>query len=202
MRVVVALLLGLTGGTLSWAQQPVRLASQLAKGMQLVYSSDGRSQQPWSVDSVLVGQPLQPGADCASLSLRRGGANPKPERSKLCLSADTLYRWEPGRGTWAVFRPVGPDMMLTILKSNGDSVRYETGALGEDMISGTSIQVVNTTVTTVDARGRPRLRVRERYAVTLTTATRGTFESPDPAGAGRWVARHTFELKELRVPEP
>lgn len=180
------------------AQQPARLGSQLSEGMQLVYVSDGRSQPPWSVDSLRVGEPMRPAADCVSVTLRRGRADPRPQRSRLCLSADTLYRWEPARKSWSVSRPVGPDMNLSIVKANGDSVNYSTGALGEDMISGTAIQVVTTTVTTVDAQGRPRLRVRERYAVTLATATSGTFEAPDPANAGRWVTSHSFELKEIR----
>jgi hypothetical protein len=89
-------------------------------------------------------------------------------------------------------------MTVTIVKSNGDSVHYATGALGEDMISGNSIAVVNTTVTTVDGKGRPRLRVRERYAVTLATATSGTFESPAPDDPGRWLTQHKFVLKDLK----
>jgi hypothetical protein len=177
-------------------QAPVKVATQLSAGMQLVYVSDGRTQSPWVVDSVQVGQQLRPGADCASLQISRRPSDPRPDRSKLCLAGDTLYRWS--HSAWEVFRPVGPDMDLTLLKSNGDSVRYETEALGEDMISGTAVQVVSTTVTTVDGRGNPRLRVRERYAVTLATATSGTFESPDPSGPGRWTARHKFELKSMR----
>ncbi|MGH7497635.1 MAG: hypothetical protein ACREL3_02155 [Gemmatimonadales bacterium] len=183
-------------------QQPARVASQLSKGMALVYVSDGRSQPPWLVDSLGAGDPLRPGTDCASVSLRRGATDRRPEHSRLCLSSDTLYRWESARKSWSMFRPVGPDMSFTIVKANGDSVHYATGALGEDMISGTAIQVVNTTMTTVDALGRPRLRVRERYAVSLATATSGTFEAPDPAGGGRWVPKHTFELKELRPASP
>ncbi len=194
----IAIVLAAVGASLAPPQEPARLASQLGEGMQLIYESDGRSQRPLTVDSLAVGRPLRPGADCATLSLRKGPTDPKPERSRLCLAADTLYRWDAGRGSWSVFRPVGPDMELTIVRPNGDSVHYANGALGEDMISGTAIPVVSTTATTVDSRGRPRLRVRERYAVTLATATSGTFESPDPSAPGQWVARHTFVLRGLK----
>jgi hypothetical protein len=194
MRIVA--LLAIPVGLAAPLQAPVKVGSQLAVGMQLVYVSDGRTQSPWVVDSVQVGQPLRAGADCASVQISRRPSDPRPDRSKLCLVGDTLFRWS--HNAWEVFRPVGPDMNLTLLKSNGDTVRYETGALGEDMISGTAVPVVSTTVTTVDGRGNPRLRVRERYAVTLATATSGTFESPDPSEPGRWTARHRFELKALR----
>ena len=174
------------------------LASRLTPGTQLFYVSDGREQPPWIVDSVQIGQPLKPGAECASLSLRRKPDDPKPERSRLCLASDTLYRWEKATGAWVISRPVGPDMAVTLVKTNGDSVRFETGARGEDMVSGNAIGVVSTTATTVDATGRPRLRVRERYAVSLATAISGTFEAPDPAARGLWILKHTFALKELR----
>ena len=172
------------------------LASRLSPGTKLFYVSDGREQPPWVVDSVQIAQALKPGADCATLTLRRKPEDPKLERSRLCVASDTLYRWE--KGAWAVSRPVGPDMSLTLVKANGDSVHYETGALGEDMVSGNAIAVVSTTVTTVDASGRARLRVRERYALSLATAVSGTFEAPDPAARGLWILKHTFALKELR----
>jgi len=198
MRVVILLGAWLVGIPLGLRHQAAGLASRLVPGTQLFYVSDGRAQPPWVVDSVQTGQPLKPGADCASLTLRRRPEDPKPERSRLCLASDTLYRWEKAAGAWVVFRPVGPDMAVTLVKANGDSVHYETGALGEDMVSGNAIGVVSTTVTTVDASGRARLRVQERYAISLATATSGTFEAPDPAAPGRWVVRHTFALKELR----
>ena len=200
MKIAIGLVV--LGTTVAAAQEPARLASQLGEGMQLIYESDGRPQAALTVDSLGVGAPLRPGSDCATLSLRKGPTDPKPERNRLCLAADTLYRWDARRGSWSVLRPVGPDMTLTVVKANGDRVQYATGALGEDMISGTAIQVVSTTATTVDARGRPRLRVRERYAVTLATATSGTFESPDPSAPGQWVAQHTFVLKGLRPATP
>jgi hypothetical protein len=200
MRIPVALVTAWMVVSPRSIQQPARVASLLDEGMQLVYVSDGRTQAPWTVDSVRVGLPLRDGSDCATLSLRRGPQDPRPERSRLCLAADTLYRWDSKRNGWSVFRPVGPDMNLTVVRPNGDSVHYATGPLGEDVVSGTAVQVVSTTVTTVDAQGRSRLRVRERYAVTLATATSGTFEVPDPTNRGSWVPQHTFTLKEMRSP--
>jgi hypothetical protein len=182
-------------------QQGGTLASRLSEGAQLFYFTDGRAQPPWIVDSVRSGQALRPNADCASLTIRRSPSDRSPERSRLCVSGDTLYRLQPGKD-WAPSRPVGPDMTLTIVKPNGDSVLYETGAMGEDLVSGNAIQVVSTTITTVDARGRPRFRVRERYAVSLATATGGLIENPDPGAAGQWVTKHNYSLKELKPGVP
>ena len=191
-----ALLLAIRGVAMAQGS----LASGLIDGMQLIYASDGRVQPPWVVDSVRTAQPLRPASQCAMVALRRRPSDPRPDRSKLCLAADTLYRWEAARNAWDPFRPVGPDMTLTLVRANGDTVRYETGALGEDMVSGQAVTVVSTTVTTVDRQGRPRLRVRERFAVSLATAVSGTFEAPDPSSPGHWVTRHTFTLREVVPP--
>jgi hypothetical protein len=53
-------------------------------------------------------------------------------------------------------------------------------------------------VTTFDAAGRPKRRLRERYAPSLTTATGGRFELPDSSRAGEWRGQRSFELREIR----
>jgi hypothetical protein len=85
---------------------------------------------------------------------------------------------------------------------SGDVVRYETGDAAEEKISGRAIPVVATTVTTFDSTGRPKRRLRERYALSLTTATGGTFEVPDSSRAGEWLSQRSFELREIRPRAP
>lgn len=183
-------------------QQAGVLASRLSEGAQLFYYTDGRAQAPWIVDSVRTGQPFIPNADCASMTIRRRPSDTKPEKTRACISGDTLYRWEPGKKSWSPSRPVGPDMTFTVVTAKGDTSHYETGALGEDLISGAAIQVVATTITTVDARGRPRARIRERYAVSLAAATNGVIETPNPSSPGTWDAAHNYSLKELKPGAP
>jgi hypothetical protein len=183
-------------------QQAGTLASRLSEGAQLFYYTDGRAQPPWIVDSIRTGQPLMPNADCATMTIRRRPSDTKPEHTKACVSGDTLFRWEPGRKAWSPSRPVGPDMTLTVVTASGDTSHYETGALGEDLISGAAIQIVTTTITTVDAKGRPRARVRERYAVSLAAATSGLIETPVPSSPGTWDTKHNYSLKELKPGAP
>jgi hypothetical protein len=180
------------------AREQARLASSLEAGMQLLYESDGEQQPPWSIDSVRVGAALREGSECAVIQMRRRPDQSPPEESQLCLANDTLYRWEAKRADWAIMRPVGPRMNWTSRKANGDLVRYETGETAEERISGRAIQVVHTTVTTSDSTGRPNHRLRERYALSLTTATGGTFEMPDSSRSGDWHGQRSFELREIR----
>jgi hypothetical protein len=98
-------------------------------------------------------------------------------------------------------RPVGPAMELTLTRANGDVVRYVTGTVTDEVMGGLRIPVVETTVTTADSTGRPLRRLRERYALTLATATGGRFEVPDPAAPAGWREEQVFELREVRMPE-
>ena len=174
-------------------------ASQLQPGMVLIYESNGVAQPPWTVDSLRLGAPLLPGAECAVVHLRRRPDLDQAEETRLCVARDTLYRGEAGSGRWTISRPVGPGMVWVTGGANGDSVRYETGSAARETISGLSIPVVHTTVTTTDSLGRPKRRLRERYALTLATATGGVFESPDSTDPGRWVPGQKFELREITL---
>ena len=173
--------------------------SGLGRGMELVYYSGGVAQPPWTVDSLRLDAPLRPGMRCAVIHLRRGPDRPS-EESRLCVGHDTLYRWRPATEEWTVSRPVGPDMVWSAEQANGDVVRYETGAWAEETVSGRPIAVLPTTVTTADSLGRPSRRLRERYALSLATATGGVFETADPAAPGGWQPRQEFELREIRQP--
>lgn len=174
-------------------------ATALEPGMQLVYESGGQVQAPWTVDSVRLDLPLRKNSRCAVVHLRRRPEQSPPEESRLCLANDTLYRWDVQRGDWRVMRPVGPGMTWTSRSSSGGTVRYETGKMGDETISGHSISVVPTTVTTSDSGGLPLRRLRERYALSLITATGGVFEVPDSAATGKWRSERSFELRELRT---
>lgn len=170
----------------------------LAPGMRLVYHSGGREQPPWTVDSVLVGLALDGHTNCVRAHIRRRMDQTQSDESRLCVSRDTLLGWDARRGAWLPQRPVGPGMVLALSRSNGDTVRYATDSITHESISGRRIAVLGTTVTTVDSLGRPKRRLRERYALSLTTATGGRFEAPDQAVPGGWRMEQEFELREIR----
>lgn len=184
-----------------WTLPPAdaRLATDLRPGMQLVYASGGRDQAPWSIDAVEPRLALKGDADCARLSLRRQAGQLQPDESRLCLDRETLYTWDPAKSDWVAQRPVGPGMELTLSRPNGDTVRYETGVVSEETIGTLRLPVIATTVTTVDSQGRPKRRLRERFAITLATATGGTFEVPDTSAPTGWRTEQTFELREIRI---
>jgi hypothetical protein len=89
-------------------------------------------------------------------------------------------------------------MELSLPRPNGDTVRYVTGAVSEEAIGSRRLRVLTTTVTTIDSAGRPKRRLTERYAVTLTTATGGRFEVPDASSPTGWRTERAFELREIR----
>jgi hypothetical protein len=190
--------LSLLAATLVAGDGPGRVAAGLEPGMELLYESEGERQPPWTVDSVARGAALRPGSDCAVIHLRRRPEQTPAEEIRLCLASDTLYRWEPARSEWTISRPVGPGMSWTSRQPNGAVVRYDTGASARETISGRTVDVVHTTVTTSDSAGRPLRRLRERYAVSLATATGGVFETADSVRAGEWVRQRGFELREIR----
>jgi len=174
------------------------LAADLRPGMELIYASAGRDQAPWVVEVLERGLPLKDGADCARLGIRRQPGRTEADESRLCLGGSTLYAWDATARGWVPQRPVGPHMQLTLPRPNGDQVRYETGAVAEELIGALRIAVVATTVTTVDSSGRPKRRLRERYAVGLATATGGVFEVPDATAPDGWRTEQAFELRAIR----
>jgi hypothetical protein len=172
----------------------------LSPGMVLVYRSNGQEQPHWTVDSARAGLAIDGYANCAHLSIRRRPNQAQPDQSRLCASRDTLFGWDERRGAWQAQRPLGPGMVLLLPRSNGDTVRYATHSVTYQSISGRSVAVVGTTVTTVDSLGRPTRRLLERYAVSLATATGGRFETPDASVPGGWRTVQEFELLEIRLP--
>jgi hypothetical protein len=176
----------------------VGLGRDLAPGLQLVYESNGQEQPAWVVDSVISRLPLLPLADCARIYLRRRPDQLRADESRVCVTRDTLFMWDARSGDWLPRRPVGAGMTMRFPQASGDTVRYSTGALTEEVISGRRLAVVPTTVLTVDSLGRPRRRLRERYSPSLVTATGGVFERPDSAATNGWRVEQAFELRAIR----
>jgi hypothetical protein len=182
------------------ALQPVapRLAVDLRPGLELHYTSQARETPAWVVDSVMRGEALMVDADCARFFIRRSPEQPSSE-TRLCVGRDTLFGWDARRSTWIAQRPVGARMTLVLPRASGDTVRYTTEGMSYETISGVRVQVVATTVLTVDSLGRSRRRLRERYALSLATATGGVFETADTA-TGTWRTEQSFELRRLSPP--
>jgi hypothetical protein len=172
----------------------------LQPGMQLVYSSNGQDQPPWHIDSVRADNALRPGSACVVLHQRRQAGQTQPDESRLCLANDTLFGWNAERSEWRAQRPVRPGMTMEFIRANGDKVRFETGEPAEEKISGLTIPVIPTIVTTSDSLARPKRRLRERFSIGLVTATGGVFEVPDSTTAGAWRTQQAFELREIRTP--
>jgi hypothetical protein len=174
-----------------------QVAADLRPGMQLIYAADGRDQAPWEIDAVDAGLPLKGDADCARVRLRRQPGR-APTEDRLCVENGTLYSWDATQSAWLPQRPVGPRMNLVLDRPNGETVRYETSEAAEEIVGPLRLRVIATTVTTMDATGKARRRLRERYAVGLATATGGIFEVPDPGAATGWRTEQAFELREIR----
>ena len=128
--------------------------SALRPGMALVYESDGKPQPPWAVLAVTVDAPLKDGAVCTIVQIRRAPASPAPE-ARLCVEGGTLLQWSDTQKVWQQQRPVAPGRTLTLKRPNGETVVYETGMASQVTVGAAIVPVVSTTVTTLDASGRP-----------------------------------------------
>jgi hypothetical protein len=89
-------------------------------------------------------------------------------------------------------------MSLELPRAAGGLVRYETGQRMVDTISGRPFDVLPTTVTTIDSTGRAIRRLRERYALALTTAVHGVFETVDSTATSGWRVTQEFQLVAIR----
>lgn len=180
------------------ADAPASPGSALRPGMTLVYESEGKPQPPWTVVAVTVDAPLKDGAACAIVQIRRGPAPADPPEVRLCLEGGVLLQWSDAQKLWQPQRPVAAGRKLTLPRSNGEAVVYETGMASQATISGVLVPVVLTTVTTLDASGRPIRRLRERYATSLTTAIDGEFETADSSTVSGFRTTQSFVLREIK----
>jgi hypothetical protein len=172
------------------------LGSGLEPGMVLLYTNNGQSQPPWIVEAAAPPQFTRPGADCLRVRIQRD-ASQSPSDVHACIDAGVLHQWSASRNQWVAQRPVAPNRTLTFTQADGGVVRYETTGSNEVMLGGRTFGVVETTVTTLDAAGKPVRRLREQFSPALTTAVAGTFEVPDPSGTSGWRAEQTFELRQI-----
>ena len=195
-------------GSQSTGLAPNRLASMLQPGMQLVYASDGVESPPWTIDSVTRNVTLGTRSGCVRLRLRTSPAQAVPETRQHCVEGSTMVNWDERSATERLARPLGARALLEITQANGGRVRYETGAPTVERINhvqaatgaSTAIDVLPTTVTTLDSTGKVVRRLRERFSIALATATGGLFEVPDSTQSTGWRVVRRFELVAIRVP--
>jgi hypothetical protein len=173
-----------------------RVGADLRAGMQLVYGSDMGEQPPWTVERIEAGSRLMEGADCAVVQIRRQPGPAAAPVAELCVE-NSLLKTRNAAGEWVIQRPVAPRMEVSLTRPNGDTVRIVTGEVEEVTIGARRIPAVLTTMTTIDAAGRPRQRLTERYALSLTTATSGRFETPDASAPSGWRTTQVFELRTI-----
>ena len=170
--------------------------SALRPGMALVYESEGKAQPAWMVIAVIANAPLKDGAACAVVQIRRSPAA-APE-VRLCIESGILLQWNDADKAWQAQRPVSGGRTLTLPRPNGETIVYETGEPSQVTIGDRVLPVIPTTVTTMDASGRPIRRLRERYALSLTTATDGEFEVADTSATSGFRTTQSFVLREIK----
>jgi len=198
MRLPALLLLIAPAVLCAHAHQAEPPGSALANGMQLVYASGGADQPPWVVLSIERPAALGGRADCARIALRMAPPPASPDLRAWCVRDGVLSAFVDSTSTFRPLRPVGPRMSLDLPRAAGGLVRYETGDIEQATIGTFTFDVVPTTVTTIDADGRAIRRLRERYALALTSAVHGAFETADSALAGGWRLTQEFRLVEIR----
>ena len=176
---------------------PTPPGSALRPGMVLVYESNGEPQPPWTVVAVTADARLKEGAACAIVQIRRGPAPSSPPEVRLCIEGGILLQWSDVEKVWQPQRPVSGGRTLTLPRPKGETVVYETGGPSQATIGGVNVPVILTTVTTLDASGRPIRRLRERYAPSLTTAIDGEFEVADGGTASGFRTTQSFVLREI-----
>lgn len=194
MRTIPALLAGLAC-VLAATSQGIRLpGAALAAGTRLLYvAGTSTDTMAWPIDSILRATMQGKTGVVRVFFAPRAGLPTATERS-VWFDGRLLHEWDDRGSQWVAQRPIVPNDSLSIPRPNGDTVLYETGALSEERISGVSLGIVATTVTTRGADGRVRRRLVEGYAPGLLTAVRGEFARPDSAMPGSWIVEQRFHL--------
>jgi hypothetical protein len=180
------------------AQAPRRLASQLQDGMRIEYAADGGPPSAWIVGTAIPVANTPAGSDCMRYVIQKGPEPGAADTLRQCVRGDTLFAIDR-YGEWTAMRPVGPNMRLEIRRTNGSTL-IETAAVAADTVSGVAIPVVITTYTIRGPNAQAIQQLRERFAVSMGTATRGTFYEADPAAPDGWKVQRTFRMSALRKP--
>jgi hypothetical protein len=167
--------------------------------MQMVYASGDSEQPPWIVESVEQPALIAGLTQCMRLELRMAPAPAPPQTRAWCVQDWKLMAYNDSTFDFQPLRPVGPGMTLELPRPGGGRIRYETGPFERDTVGTTVLVVAPTTVTTLDGEGRAVRRLRERYALAIASATRGTFEVPDSVQPGQWRPTQEFRLMALRA---
>jgi hypothetical protein len=207
-RLVTVVTAALAGTALTLQGQRPVLASMLEQGMQLVYSSDGQSSPPWTIDSIVRDVSIGDHAGCIRIRLRLNPAQPTADTRIHCVDSLTMLNWDTRAGAIRPARPLGANAQLDIRQANGgrnqfattqptvERIRVERGPA----IDTVSLDVIPTTVTTFDSTGKAVRRLRERFSVALATATGGVFEVADSTVPGGWRTTQVFNLALIRLP--
>jgi len=199
--VPLAVLAGLTVGGLNGQRAPADApGSALTAGTTLTYSSGGREQAPWTVDSIHRGISHGGRDGCTRIFLRMRPDQASATPRVACRGGDTLFAWNATASEWRAERPLGGGMTLRVPQPSGATLNYTTAQVGDTTVSGHRFAFVRTTIVTSDPEGRAIRRLSERYAVALATALGGVFEVPDSAAAGAWRESQRFDLVRVAIP--
>lgn len=198
MRPVLMTVLVLTAGEAAQAQPSRRLASQLQDGMRLEYVSEGGPASSWLVGTATPVANTPAGSDCMRYVVQKGPEPGAADSLRQCVRGDTLFAIDR-YGEWVPMRPVGPNMRLEIRRTNGSTL-IETAGSAADTVSGVAVPVVVTTYTIRGPNGQAIQQLRERFAVSLGTATRGTFYEADSSAPDGWKVQRNFHMTAIRRP--
>jgi hypothetical protein len=198
MRPGFPIVLILTIGVAEPSQAQRRLASQLQDGMRLEYVSEGGPPSSWLVGAATPVPNSPPESDCMRYIVQKGPAPGAADSIRQCVRGDTLFAIDR-YGDWAAMRPVGPNMRLEIRRTNGSTL-IETATSSADTVSGVAIPVIVTTYTIRGPGGQAIQQLRERFAVSLGTATRGTFYEADSSAPDGWKVQRVFRMTAIRRP--
>lgn len=176
-------------------QAKPKLASQLKDGMRIEYTADPGPPSRWLVGAVTTVANSPTGSDCMRYVVQKGPEPGAADTLRQCVRGDTLFAIDR-YGEWVLMRPVGPGMRVEIRRSNGGTL-IETGALAADTIGGMIVPIVITTYTIRGPNGQAIQQLRERFAVSLGTATHGTFYDVDPSSERGWKLQRTFRMERI-----
>jgi hypothetical protein len=184
--------------SIAGSQARATLASQLRDGMRIEYSADPGAPSVWLIGAVTPVPNLPAGSDCMRYVVQKGPTPGGADTLRQCARADTLFSIDR-YGDWIPMRPVGPGMKLDIRRTNGSTL-IETAAAAADTIGGVIVPVVVTTYTIRGPNGQAIQQLRERFALSLGTATRGAFYEADPVAADGWKLQRSFRIERLVQP--